>query len=881
MGSSASRPSSQATSPKNSLSQQTHRGGGGGPELSQNSNLARQLFVVPEVEEEEAFAIPPPYHEVAKGSAHGKQQSSQPTAPVADQETIESPTSTRARLLFHTNATIDLADLTLLAVGDCDALLQQYAAQVFARMDRDRSGELTLAEFEVLVRSPTLNLPANALDAEALFTSAALSFPGQLSFTEFQPVMCELLLLSSASALARMSSHAADGNASPVRESTRSFDVFEQVLAPGSRSTSRGRAAGRTLMACSTPIPTVSEVEQQLVSSSWQWFCVHLEVPGALPAYYNTVHDAMTYDKPVAFVETASETQAFTQVFVPSIGKVLTTCTDEASGRLLVLDWEGGQWVEMPDDWAAEATPVADGQGWMYEQPDSDTEIVRDSMERFVHPGTGVEYEAILENGKRLYFDDDTNAWQPIPVGLELHVPAVAAALAKMRGRIPTHASIVEQVLALRLHKYEVHATIGWYNCEIDPQLYTFVPSAVVSGAARAGAINNKSDSSELGKDADTLAVPISTCNDSKQGPSESSGLGTRSSSGQASCSRPSSASAASAAAATEAAAVVGAITALSATRPSSGRPPASRPTSARLSSVAPLTSSTETGTAASEIIKAADARSRPSSAVSTAAVRVSSAGGMQHMFAESFAAFQTANQALVVAEIQRAHTAGQTLVGESILELQRSNQALVEEFQRRAATAEASIRRCESDAAEANLESAMLRQRLHGLEQQLREVTTRDGESAALVSSLEEKIAALMQEIALLNEGGNWKTIAEERAVTVTTLSARVGRVTATADTLKRSVASCIEAAQFELSQVRKKTGHCTRADQRGDHCYCAGPARDDGSGIVRAHTGRGGRADARPDQQVPLRSASAQVAVQQAAGAQGQHSRLLPCAP
>eukprot|EP00048_Salpingoeca_helianthica_P013128 m.196045 g.196045 ORF g.196045 m.196045 type:complete len:1328 (+) comp15460_c15_seq13:156-4139(+) len=850
--------------------------------------------------------LPPPYHEIEHEYQHTVGSGS-PVPHESDSEQAHHAART-AHLRDFCNRESDLAGLTLLPARGCISVLEQYAYQIFSRMSATHVGWLTFDEFEMLMLSPTLNISVAPGEADQLF-SHALRRPrtagqgaqeqgqqGQLlSYEEFVPVMRELLLRSSESALARLQS---------------TDPATTTLLSNAAHSVTATAPAGSRHVSQVTQLQGNSES----LSSSWQWFGVHLEVPGALPAYFNTVYNVMTHDKPAAFVEPTSETQAFAQVFVPSIGKVLTTCVDEA-GRALVLDWDRGQWMAMPSEWAAEAEPVTDDAAW---EPDldSDTECVKDSMERFIHPGTGVEYESIMEDGRRLFFDDDSNSWQPIPVPLELHVPAVITALKKMQGKVPARASLVEQILALRYNKYDVLATIGWFNCETDPCLYDNIPlgpasrsSTTRKGVHREDGLDDESESSDgetdynigegdddiddgaaiqlqdpvpavtatsemsegvesgVGKSASVNAIPeIVTTHTGGPASTQPNAIHGIDPNSVSSCgSRPVSArttrvsvSAHRGASASEHSIGVsgGSVSggglgvglggeAHAHSRPGSARPTSARPGTARSPHAMSidLTQSTSRGGQgeregdggvrvrgepvsrnASHTSLASDggkirgsSSARPLSAVSHKGV-----SSMQHVFAESFAAFQKAHQALLVSEVQKAHTAGQTLIGESLVELQRSNSALVEELQRRAAAAEAALKRCESEVTEANIESAVLRQRTQVLEQQLREAAGRDSETAARAAALEEKIAGLLQEITLLHEGGNWKTIAEERAAASAVLSAKVGRATATTEALKRTVTALAETSLFELSNVRKRM-EAIRAQAQEELCVNA----------------------------------------------------------
>jgi hypothetical protein len=156
----------------------------------------------------------------------------------------------------------DLEGVTsLLDTAGCETLLVQYAAQIFIKADRGQSGYLDEEDFCMLVQSPTLNLNITSVQAKSMLQRAALSCGDRITFEEFMPVMRELFLRH-------------------------------------------------------------SQVQRERNNAGWQWFGLHFDDPASLPAYYNTVHGIMTYDRPPLFVEKKCETQTFQQLRVKSQGKV-------------------------------------------------------------------------------------------------------------------------------------------------------------------------------------------------------------------------------------------------------------------------------------------------------------------------------------------------------------------------------------------------------------------------------------------------------------------------------------------------------------------------------------------------------------------------------
>lgn len=171
----------------------------------------------------------------------------------------------------------------------------------------------------------------------------------------------------------------------------------------------------------------------------------------------------MTYDKPGCVEDRVEDNCTFEQLVSIADGTTLMSFLDEETGVRMYLDWESGGWKALDDGW--EEHYVLDDSL----SPNSDpwdqnyaSSAPTDGLQRFRNPFNGVEYEASVENGQRMLFNDNTGEWVPIPVSLEIYVPEVTQALYDIEQRIPAWTNVVEKVLALRQHGYDVARVVEW-----------------------------------------------------------------------------------------------------------------------------------------------------------------------------------------------------------------------------------------------------------------------------------------------------------------------------------------------------------------------------------------------------------------------------------
>lgn len=71
-------------------------------------------------------------------------------------------------------------------------------------------------------------------------------------------------------------------------------------------------------------------------------------------------------------------------------------------------------------------------------------------------------HQALWDGTQRLLFDEENGVWIPMPVALEVFVPKVTRALAKLEEEMPEWTDAYQRVLALRTNGYDVDATLAW-----------------------------------------------------------------------------------------------------------------------------------------------------------------------------------------------------------------------------------------------------------------------------------------------------------------------------------------------------------------------------------------------------------------------------------
>lgn len=292
-------------------------------------------------------------------------------------------------------------DLHFVSLSEAVELIEVYSTYIFARADIGGHGALSVEDFLALAQSATLDLGLDDKAAKRMFKTAA-NADGVITLKEFVPLMRQLMALHS-----------------------------------------KKRKLAR--------------------KSDWQWFCMFLDDSAStLPVYYNTTSDQMTYDRPSCIERVEeSEQQDFQQMIRISDGAIFTSFVGDDGVRMF-LDWDVGEWRVFPAEWKEDFV-LEDTQAQIYaDEPWSKENSAGGSRERFRHPITGVEYETSMEDGQRLIFDDSSKEWVPMPVLLEVFVPTVARALEEIHQQVPDWSNAYEQVLALRLHRYNCEEVILW-----------------------------------------------------------------------------------------------------------------------------------------------------------------------------------------------------------------------------------------------------------------------------------------------------------------------------------------------------------------------------------------------------------------------------------
>eukprot|EP00041_Stephanoeca_diplocostata_P034802 m.1204873 g.1204873 ORF g.1204873 m.1204873 type:complete len:1126 (+) comp24582_c0_seq2:344-3721(+) len=293
--------------------------------------------------------------------------------------------------------------------------LTAYCEYIFQKADMDEDSLLDFAEFTALVQSRTLGLNISEEGAWEMMMEYDKSHDGMaLGFRDFVYVLQDLMKLHSV-----------------------------KLKAKG--------------------------------SEAWEWFVMYFDDdPNSLPLYFNTERRVMTYDKPAGmdYLTAEGDEQKFELLTHRGNGTVYTTTVD-SHGQRFYLDMESSDWLPFPDEWLSacvgETASGADRQGnglensWGTQDLSGRLGAGEDGqVTRFTHPITGVEYESLMEKGKRLIFDVDEGDWVPIPLTLDAYVPSVVRALATIQEEIPSWSSLQEKILALRQHGYNTKNTIMW-----------------------------------------------------------------------------------------------------------------------------------------------------------------------------------------------------------------------------------------------------------------------------------------------------------------------------------------------------------------------------------------------------------------------------------
>ena len=157
----------------------------------------------------------------------------------------------------------------------------------------------------------------------------------------------------------------------------------------------------------------------------------------------------------------------------------------------MYLDFESSEWKPFPAEWVDQIKP---------EIPDDEPEKLiarqaQDSLERCVHPETGVDFESYLEDGQRKYFHEETNEWVEIPMSLEIYVPTVEDQLDLLAEQFSDWTNTKEQLMALRQNRYDIDATIRWRIRELGfSKKFGDVPSSSVHVESNAASTSKPSE---------------------------------------------------------------------------------------------------------------------------------------------------------------------------------------------------------------------------------------------------------------------------------------------------------------------------------------------------------------------------------------------------
>eukprot|EP00037_Helgoeca_nana_P037025 m.14200 g.14200 ORF g.14200 m.14200 type:complete len:1137 (+) comp8308_c0_seq1:328-3738(+) len=288
--------------------------------------------------------------------------------------------------------------------------LTAYCGYIFSKADLDGDNALSIDEFAALVQSRTLDLDISDTDCGLMMKDYDQTNGGvAIGFSDFVYVMTDLMR----------------------------------------RHSQRLKIDGH---------------------AAWEWFVLYFDDdPDSLPLYFNTERLAMTYDKPagIDFREQDQDEQVFEIMVHNGTGAVYTTLVDE-TGQRMYLDTESGEWCPIPDDWYGEMTLEADhgldNVDFDFGPDDNaNDEATRETMhERFTHPRTGVEFESMVENGKRLYFGASSGEWVLMPLMLEICVPSVAKMLQQLADAHPGWKNVREKMMALRSNRYNVEDVAMW-----------------------------------------------------------------------------------------------------------------------------------------------------------------------------------------------------------------------------------------------------------------------------------------------------------------------------------------------------------------------------------------------------------------------------------
>ena len=165
-------------------------------------------------------------------------------------------------------------------------------------------------------------------------------------------------------------------------------------------------------------------------------------------------------------------------------GTEVTTYT-KGDGVTMYMDWDTGEWREIPGElleelWetqegerpqtgqsrrlvsAEEGVDGDDGYGgynFGYEDEDEDPRIGE-----FTHPVHGTVSTYLLENTRnsRVYFDEGTGQWARMPLSWERSIPQVQSLLLEMDNALPQWGNVNEQLMGLRECNYNLDEAVEY-----------------------------------------------------------------------------------------------------------------------------------------------------------------------------------------------------------------------------------------------------------------------------------------------------------------------------------------------------------------------------------------------------------------------------------
>ena len=152
-------------------------------------------------------------------------------------------------------------------------------------------------------------------------------------------------------------------------------------------------------------------------------------------------------------------------------GSVTHTSFVDVTGQRWYLDLDNGQWEMFPEEWVDQFQVIEeqDGGNFGFEDIIEDEEDLMDGqLIQFAHAITGQEYEAQLEQGVRMLYDENTGDWIQIPICLEIYVPEVTRALYEMGKDLPNWTNLSEKVLSLRANRYNPQMAVAWKMTEME-----------------------------------------------------------------------------------------------------------------------------------------------------------------------------------------------------------------------------------------------------------------------------------------------------------------------------------------------------------------------------------------------------------------------------